>query len=138
MLKYFTISFVINLLLFVVYAYWLSTFSTKMFKNFEPLPPLNVRVITVQRVPFEELKKQKPPQKVRLKSHRRKGKGVESKPSLIAELSKTVKGEFLPFLKRERLYASAKINKEGYDDHRTTHIERHGDTHGERKGVEHR
>jgi len=113
MLKYFTISFVINLLLFVVYAYWLSTLSTKMFKNFEPLPPLQVRIVTIQKVPFEELKKQKTHQKVRLKSHRRKGQKRVSKPSLIAELSKTVKGGFLPLLKRERLYASAKINKEG-------------------------
>jgi len=121
MVKYLSVAFFINLILFSLYSYWISN-AMKRLSNLVPkeLPPLIVSIKT-EKVKFEELKKRKIEKNRRYVKtvNRNTAKNLASKPnptpkpSLIDSLSQEIKKEFSFSYRKVTTKTSATLSQGG-------------------------
>ena len=121
MVKYLSVAFFINLILFSLYSYWISN-AMKRLSNLVPkeLPPLIVSIKT-EKVKFEELKKRKIEKKRQYVKtvNRNMVKKLTSKPnsapkpSLIDSLSQEIKKEFSFAYRKVTTKTSATLSQGG-------------------------
>ena len=121
MVKYLSVAFFINLILFSLYSYWISN-AMKRLSNLVPkeLPPLIVSIKT-EKVKFEELKKRNLEKKRQYVStvNRNTAKKLTPKstpppkPSLIDSLSQEIKKEFSFSYRKVTTKTSATLSKGG-------------------------
>jgi TonB family protein len=110
MVKYFTISLVVNLFLFYLYTLWIGENLLNAFKGFEKaLPPLQVSI------KFEEREKQKEGKNKNKaatgKKHSVKQRVKPKKSSLLKTLLPSVEKEFKAFYRKVHSSAQAKLEK---------------------------
>ena len=116
MVRYLTISFVVNLIIFSIYSYWVGRALENAFKEVKTYYSPLVVNIKVQKV---ELKH--PPSQRGIKVYSASGKnsrsnqkgGVNKKTSLLSELIPVVKQEYQLVFKKITSKAQAKLSKGG-------------------------
>ncbi len=122
MVKYFSIAFLINVILFVFYSFWLYNSLTGILKSSkEYVAPIHIFIKT-EKVNFQELEKNSQSaeaantysnEETSLPKRKLKAKQLNSGSSLINSLEKEVGKDFLPLLSKISTKASATLSRSG-------------------------
>ncbi|HIC09592.1 MAG TPA: energy transducer TonB [Aquificales bacterium] len=116
MVRYLTISFVVNLILFSIYSYWVGKALENAFKGTKTYYSPLVVNLKVQKVELKQTNHQRETNAYTSsgKSSKKTQKGkTNKKPSLISELIPVVKQEYQLVFKKITSKAQAKLSKGG-------------------------
>ena len=117
MVKYLTLSFAVNLLLFTVYSYWVGKALENAFREIkEYLPPLVVSVKVEEVKPQAQEEEKSAPvsaQTAPKSGGKRETKVKPRKPSLLSELMPAVEKEYRSVFRKIISKAEASLSKSG-------------------------